>query len=525
MRAELAAQMQQMLGYLAADCFNGTLSSVGEAMFEAQVQVYIPDLEIEGCGVLTVREALDKLRLSGKKYLLMLHNWAQKDEEPILYGHCNSYLYEVSADRKQVRFGYLRIEVQCLENEGRCVIRSLSVIKLLSLNPWQCALKKENIPLPWVSGNGVQKQDADEYVRLRNLIGRFARYDFRRWPFLMTSEGEICLDIAPYFDGQPFKVEDYADKIAVLAETEAANGEMYLFHISSLVNPVFTIEADGLRAQGHVTALIHAFKGEAFGYTEAPYPMNTRIGICQFVFEKERGLWKIRSVSFEDVLELTDQKYFNKRDFKHSDAVFERPSMPERNDALIHAADVFEIESIIAWWVDYLKRGESGLFPGRFMVNSREEISMNLSNHTFRGYDEIYGRCNALVGPFLEKHPSLYHYPQIHSGNTPVIEFSGEGDYAVGTWYDMAFGNIGGNIFYDEDETQRAYFPGLGVYDHSFVRVDGNWKMYKFRAKISGIWGLESWPFDTRTCGGWASRREKGDWPAPFEEFYYGKNE
>ena len=93
----------------------------------------------------------------------------------------------------------------------------------------------------------------------------------------------------------------------------------------------------------------------------------------------------------------------------------------------------------------------------------------------------VYHGIEGVRKVFVEVLGKLYNYKgnlALHELTTPVIEISKDGNTARGMWYTW-----GANTFYDPEKGTIAIWQAL-KYNHTFVKEDGKWKFWDYRAHL-----------------------------------------
>lgn len=505
----------------------GLLGEQGMSLFSAaeDVSVCVPELGADIRGQEAVAEFLSRSgawRGRGKVHLL--HSAAYRSEdETHLRGHWNTYSFclqqEDDAGRfHSVRFSYLRFCVDFRrEPEGWRILR-LDCRRVLSVDPWDYTPEPESAVLDRpddLSGiclcGGAPCPDGENYVALRNLTGLFCHNGPLKAKRYMAKEGTY-LDIPTVIPA----ARGYDAVCAALDEWERLERENGLYLTVQMgTSPVFEMTG-GDSARSSVLTLCIDTKGRLFGYDHSPYPTVFRLALLCFEYAREADGWKIRSV--------TQRLLANLDPVEQAINSGKRIVMMEQENRVCvretcrtgAAADVFAVESILPEWTERLKRSDLPDFKTMYMDNGRRDLAILLSRGFF-GAEAVAEHCETLINSFIKKYPTMKKYPQFHTGNTPVIEISEDGDHAVAAWFDFGWGNIGAGVLYDDGVRERNYFPGVGKYYHSYIKENGQWKMYRL-GWYPLMGDFTPWSYRIGETGGWASMDTDAPWPLPLQD-------
>lgn len=440
--------------------------------------------------------------------LHLLHSAAYRDSGAgELCGHWNTY--SLLHRPNGVCWGYLRFTVRFTCRNGAWKISALHCLELMMLEPWEklpCGGHLPIIPRP-------DELLPEDFLNLRNLAGRFVQNGPLRAKKLFAHRDDVELEIPGLY---LVAARGQWSVMAALDAWEAKEREngMYIYQMS--VNaPVFERENTDI-VRGTALSMVHAVAGPAFGRKQEPYGLRRSFACLEFRFVREES-WRILSVRMIPLICLEEEEY--RFDPAHRQLMTERENRvyaPESIGAC-SPEDCFEIESLMPFWTEGVKRPDLFSFAETCMDTRTVDPSMHFS-FDYIGYPAVYNRCRELICSFADKNPELWSYPQFHSANTPVIEVAPDGKRATASWFDFGWGNIGIAMFYDAGQKERKYFPGVGKYYHSLIKEDGRWKIYRFFWRpLMG--SLPAWKFHTDRVGGWSAHHGTALWPLPFEPY------
>lgn len=515
-------EMNQVMGKLCHALTSGLTEHVLDQIFVrgsgTRLRIHDLGLDIKGfdniSGILKLPEYADYF----KGMFHMLHSNACEERGERLYGHWNAHSFIlVKPDESGVcqgaRFGYFRFEAIFIRTDDGCKIESLDVRALVLFKKWPCTSgsKMRFLQSDLVQDTGFTGAhlDADTYIQLRNLMGRFVQ-EGPEQAVKLFSEVEFSSFYNPFLDGKA--VTDYGDFKDLLEKIsrEEKKSRVYAFHMMAAA-PIFKM-ANESSADGIFMAQMLDFIREP----DERYKVGFWIGRIAVHYIK-REVWQFTDFKVEPVicLGIEDFTINPERPMAMRDEINWRKAPEISPYTLGHADDLFAAESVLPQWTERLKRGDTRDFVELYMKNSCEEVSMGMSGPRSYGYENVLEHSGK-PDKVLETGTREKRFPQFHIGASPVAEMYDQGKYAKISWLDYGWGNVGYGVIYREDETQRMYRPMIGQYYHAFVKDDGQWKMYEFGWKPLIQW-LPLWTYDTEAVDGWASEGHGEPWPLPFE--------
>lgn len=440
--------------------------------------------------------------------LHLLHSAAYRDGDVgEFWGHWNTY--SLLRRPEGVRWGYLRFTVRFACREGAWRILTLNCLELMMLEPWStepCSGRIPAVPRP-------DELSAEDFLALRDLAGRFAQNGPLHAKELFARRDDAALEIPGLY---PIAAQGWHEVMTSLEtwETWERENGMYIYQMS--VNaPVFERE-DQNTVRGTALSMVYEVVGPAFGRRQEPYGLRRSFACLEFRFVREKD-WRILSLRMIPLLRVKEEEY--RFDPAHRQLMTERENRVYAPEAtgIRSPEDCFEIESLMPLWTEGVKRPDLFSFAETCMDTRTVDPSMHFS-FDYIGYPAVEQRCRELICKFADKNPELWSYPQFHSANTPVIEIAPDGKRATASWFDFGWGNIGVAMFYNADQKERKYFPGIGKYYHSLIKEDGRWKIYRFFWRpLMG--SLPAWEFHTDRVGGWSAHHGTALWPRPFEPY------
>lgn len=522
-----AAAAANLMGRLVQLESLGLLGDQGMSLFSdaESIAVCVPELGVDVHGPAEVAAFLrERGAWRGRGKVHLLHSAAYRmEDETHLRGHWNTYSFCLQQEGAagqfhSVRFSYLRFCVDFRKERNGWRILRLDCRRLLSVDPWDYTPELESAVLDCPdrpSGiclcDGTPCPNGEDYVALRNLTGMFCHNGPLKAKRYFAKQ-DPCLDIPTVIP----PAQGYDAVCAALDEWERLERENGLYLTVQMgTSPVFKmIGADS--ACGSVLALCIDTKGRLFGYDCSPYPTVFRLAMLCFDYTREADGWKIRSV--------TQKLLANMDPVEQRISSGKRIVMMEQENRICvreyckegTATDVFAVESILPEWTERLKRSDLPDFKSMYMDNGQRDLAIVLSRGYF-GAEAVAEHCETLINSFVKKYPTMKKYPQFHTGNTPVIEISADGKHAVAAWFDFGWGNIGAGVLYDDTVKERNYFPGVGKYYHSFIKENGEWKMYRL-GWYPLMGDFTPWSYRVGETGGWASMETDAPWPLPLQD-------
>lgn len=517
-------KINQIMGKLFHALTKKLTAEVLEEVFArgSKTRLRIHDLELELEGFEQILEVVKRpeYRKYFHRMFHMLHSNACEERDGRFFGHWNAHSFllvdpdEENGDYQGARFGYFRFEAEFIRQDNEWKILELDVRALVVFKKWPCPTgetpeflhPKVHVPGKFL-GNSP---DEDTYIQLRNLMGRFVQ----EGPELaseLLSRKHFSAYYNPFYKGEV--VEDLEAFKSLMAEisNEEKRMRVYNFHMMA-ATPYFIMGPEKTDADGFFMAqMLHFVRQPDGGYKVCFW-----IGKI-YVHCIHEDVWRFTDFYVNPMICLGESDFIinPQRPMAMRDEMNWRRAPKRSEDTAGHAADLFAAESILPQWTERLKRGDTGNFVELYMKNSCEPISMGMSGPRTYGYENVLEHTG-VSDKILETGTRAKRFPQFHIGASPVAEVYDQGKYAKISWLDYGWGNIGYGVFYDEDETQRMYRPMVGQYYHSFVRDQGQWKMYEFGWKPLIQW-LPLWEYDTEQVDGWASKGFDKPWPLPFE--------
>lgn len=360
-----------------------------------------------------------------------------------------------------------------------------------------------------------------DYLEIANLQGRWAQ-DRRRGAKEMFSRSEQAGLSIPTLNVAATGYEEVAAALDQLDQIEAKNGGAYLSVIMT-ASPVITVDEDGQSASGSWLAVTHDMKASAFGNDLADCPVVLVLGRYDNRFIKENGIWKFEQIYFYPVVTVDADRF----DFTASkSSIFSLEDenwlyAPERQ-AESPAEDALEIEDYVAHWTAGLRYRSEAPFYYRYIARERPDLlcwtmmsrkegeRYRISRTMDRIHEEIFG----MTDMFQSAQPKGSGF---HCATTPVVELSKDGESATAVWLDY-----GWTLMAEAFGIQQPPYPvnpAIGRYEHEYVKIDGQWKLCKF--KWFPLFRIHPWGFDYSQTLGWAGSDSEKRFPLPFMEYTY----
>lgn len=481
----------------------------------------IPLSGIEAKGAPAVKAEVLRLYAAEKGNPHLLHTAAwETDGMPEDEGmaNWNTYSYRAASrlpggEAGSAAYQFVRLTVGFKRCGGRWRIKSIYALPLMTLAPWDCSApdipgSMQGGPALEFPGDPFCEVDPMDFVKIRNIAGLFVHYAPQyAMEYFSTSE-EVRVDILGRGAAGQAGLRDY---FARWKAGDDATG--YLSRKLTVANPV--IAYTGNRDRAELWGMGHLFDSEVTDPQALAFACTRRVVAVYITFVRENGSWRIMTLKAVPVLSIGREANDTPRmlEAMPSRVADYFPSLDPDNAGL-SAADVFEIESILPQWTERLKRGDLPTFPDPYMVNGIEEISLSM-RQAYVGYDEVMDRCEGLISRLIVGKEDMLRFPQFHSGCTPVIV--SDGSYAQGIWMDIAWGNIGAAIYYEDSQKEREYLPGIGQYTHSFVKGKDGWRMYQLADRSIPVPPMVDWKYHIDEVGGWSVAQQPKLWPLPFE--------
>lgn len=508
-----------LINYTAA----GTLERhIDDLLFHSdETALRIPLSGIEARGFSAVRKAILRLYETEKGNVHLLHTAAWRTDglpEDEGLANWNTYSYRAASRlpngaASSVAYQFVRFTAGFKRCGGKWQIKDLYALPLMTLAPWSCAHpdiagSMQGGPAPAFTGDPFREVDPEDFVKLRNAAGFFLHYAPQYAMEYFSESENVSVDILGRAAAGRAGLTDYFARWR--ADHDAAG---YLTRQLTLSHSVISYAGDRDRAE--LWGMGHLFDSEVTDPQAPAFACIRRVIAVYMTFVRENDRWRISTVKADPILSIDREVNSAPRmlEAMPSRVADYFPSIDPNNPGL-SAADVFEIESILPEWTERLKRGDLATFPDPYMVNETEEISLSMRK-AYVGYDAVIDRCEGLINRLIVGKEGMLRFPQFHSGCTPVIV--SDGRYAQAIWHDIAWGNIGAAIFYEDDQKDREYLPGIGQYTHSFVKSKNGWRLYHLADRSLRVPPMVDWKYNVDEVGGWSAAQRPARWPLPFD--------
>lgn len=518
MDASAVVMMNQIMGSITQGICCGTADSlINDVFWESEEAVLrISDLDVDVRGIGNIKKIYEKYQYAdgffGAFHMLHSNSYQTKEEQGVAQWNTHSMWLTHDEENKisGMRFGYFRFVGKFSCRGTIWKLQELSVHALIIFPEWKNSICESQLYLPKLKR--CEPVDADDYIQIRNTIGRYVQEGPGNM-LRLFSEREFETYYLERITKEP--VTEYEELLAFLERLsqEEIRNQLYKFHMIA-ASFVIQMEPDQNHASIQCLSQMMYFEPDK----ENKNKVQLCVGWMQARLVKEQKEWKFCSVDIRPVawMEKKQMEIIPGRRMLMQESE-NWPLAPENQHCTAgYASDLFEAESILPHWTERLKRGDNADFVSEFMDNALEEISMGMSSGRVYGYDNVCKSAGVSTKPF--ENDMAKRFPQFHTGCSPVMEINDKRDHIQISWTDYGWGNVGYNVIYEETEKNRMYRPMIGQYYHKFVKDKETWKMYSF-GWTPTINSFPEWTYHTDEVKGWASKPLKTQWPLPLEDY------
>lgn len=443
-----------------------------------------------------------------------------ENREKYYYGEWDTYSFR-SEKEKSVQYFLTHTQAHFVKKNDIWEITYFRWNEVLELCPWKLEDVNQEIQKhvfkKYLSYKNTELTETD-YLEIRNLQGHFTHQGMNRSAEWFADQPDVKLNLPTVFTCSAKGYEAVAKQIELLKEKTIKNDKNYVF-LPLIGAPVIT--GDSQTAEGIWLGIVFEVQAQAYGIQNPPYKVKMYAGRFLQKFIRKENKWKFLEFNHEILFSSYIADYEPDKVMRHrmrekmwDDTWLNGPQMMEKG---LCPEDVDEIEIMPTQWTGRIRSGNSMDFVKKYMVNSKEPISMLVAGSTQKktcGYEAMEQRFGS------KEHKGRHENPAYHTLSTPVIEFSIDGNYASAAWTDLAIADFSGAFNFPLDPV--CYHMTVNKYYHEFVRdIDGKWKLYAFGWEpglfIGGI------RFDVEKCRGFYKGwdKMKHTFPVIGEPFEY----
>ncbi|MBQ6478543.1 MAG: nuclear transport factor 2 family protein [Erysipelotrichaceae bacterium] len=549
MNGKIVIEMQNAFGRF-IQLYHLNRLDLATDLFAKNGHLWLPDRNIDASGTEAIKKALkqmqeERIALGSQRDIHMPHTPAYDTIENDTVGVASWDLHSFEFDSQdKVVYVYARIDAKYIEEDGKWRFLELDWWDVEAFTPWDYDVNADDGK--WQDLSGFCLPPAYEgdttcrdFYQIQNTLARYS-HNNRKYAMEDTfaNREDIsyrALPLTPDFVTGRKAIEE---ELKRLNRMEEENIGKYVY-VPATGGPV--IEVKGEKAHAQWMASIYTFEGEAFGIKELPYRFIRRIGLWNTVFVKENGEWKLKDSDIQILFRVPEIDYdsFCALENASNEKWYQRqglsenrwkPAMPKMGGDFPDELPFFE--TFLARWVSSYKRGVIYEFIQDNCLNDEREMIFlsrkGRSPLTLVGTDLVLG--------YFSKGVFRYHHQQItnHGGMSPDVQISTDGRFATLNLFDMnstAYDpkrtnetTIDISSDWNQENSGYEHTPcryQLSVYELSFAKVDGVWKLIKVDWETVG--SLPNIYLEGKKSRGWAGSKSQQRYPALFEKYEYCK--
>lgn len=433
---------------------------------------------------------------------------------------CMAYCFKTwpEEDRKiTAEYGCKRLDADMVLENGKWKFRHANLYYFISLVPEKYDPSVNAVPcsddwqtvLPPIQTGFTT---AEDYVAIRQVQNRWCQNKRADGMALFSADSQVSFHHPQFLQKTAVGPEAVTAALETLDRLEEENDKKFI-DIPMTTSGVIEVAEDGQSAVGTWLVITNQIIGPAFGQPEFYCPNHCRLGRFKQTFTKENGQWKILHFDLEYLLTLPENTF--DRESSRMTPINKKGDNWQRPPAITgytekYYEDVLEIEQLICHWTYSLRNRSFAKFYYEYYARERKDL-------VEEGF-EYTGKMFGLTDSFSFEQPK---YAGLHSGTTPLVEISEDGQFATVDWLDYGFTSLGEKFGFTENP---FYANGsIARYEFQCVKCDGRWKMYRMQwqpfYRIRYL--AKFWRFDYRTTKGWTGADTPARFPLPFQPYTY----
>lgn len=425
---------------------------------------------------------------------------------------CDTFTYrfyrgEDGRDRCRVLMKRLENRFAC--EDGNTTMTDIRWSTTQEMLPWMYETEFPYETLrDWPRLPGHRGGDAQEILAIRNLQNLVLEHRLHDCGHFFTADGELWIDhCTDHAVRGKEAIRKWSEEFLT---TEEQNRHCYRF-LAITGMPVIEPEEEDGRASG--IFMTELFRIDASSENREEWKLYRHLGFIRSRYVKEHGVWRIARMELKTAADLPVARYRNDLRYDKSGQSREPWNLDQLPDGSISESDACEAERIVNGWVLACRRGTLMDYSGRYFHLPHGEPSMLI-----RSFGAGTRKLVTLeqVEEKLAQMTSQYRnrYYTFHAPTTPVIQYEGDRDHMIGTWYDCGTTSLRSDASSPED---IPYMIFVNKYVHRFTRIDGVWYFSEFFGEPAIA--MPDWHFDMTHSRGYVSLEDTEAYPQAFTAF------
>lgn len=413
---------------------------------------------------------------------------------------CDTFTYHIY--HKEDGKDYCRVIMKRMEScfaeaDGHISMTNLRWSTIQEMKPWAY-----DVPFPyeklkdWPQLPLSGKNEAKEVLAIRNLQNLVFEHRLHDIDQLFSAGENAALFIEHCMETPIYGRKGIREWTEGFLAGEAANHHCYRFlGITGL--PVIEIHGDGQCAEGLFMTELCRIDAEPENMEE--WKLYRHLGFIHSRFLKEEGQWRILAMELHTIADLPEVCYRNDLRYDKSGQSDEPWNVDQIKDGSIAPEDAMEAEKIMNGWALACRRGKLMEYMERYF-----DLPDGKPNMLIRSFGARTKKLENLeqIREKLADMTSQYRnrYYTFHAPTTPVLQYDGDEEHIIGTWFDCGTTNLRSAAKSPED---IPYMIFRNKYVHRFRKIDGKWYFAEFYGEPAIA--MPDWHFDMEHSRGFVS--------------------
>ncbi len=409
-----------------------------------------------------------------------------------------------------------RLEAAVEATGTGCRIRRIRWYLIQEMKPWTypkeidfCALPKyPELPKAGTSVE-VKKQNCEEdRMAIRNLMNMFFEHRLERMHelFFEDKQTNVRIDLL-----SKRTVKGYQAITKWFQETLAGEKENAHCYRFLGLNCAPVIEIDESRRMACSLSMAETFRIDAKDKEPARWTLIRRLcTVCGRYVNTVDG-WKISHLHIQKLIDLPIVRYRNDQRYDKAGQSKEPWSVDQKYGGTISVSDAMQIENIINGWAYSCRQGTLDAFCRNYFFHPDFPVSMLIRSfgtktEELRTFEDIMTKIRDMVAQYRNR------YYTWHAPTTPVLQYDGDKEHVVATWYDRGTTNLRSM---SKSAADILYMVFVNKYTHHFRRAGGKWYIERFYNEP--VISMPDWHFDMMHSRGYVSIPDTPCFPDRFE--------